>query len=148
MIDVKEVRDPMEEANAATAQVRKDLREKLAMNRKYGMLATDAFRDPAEMVTISADRFEELIRKTEIQRQDLFYYEEKLSRAYDFINTVALEWAERGQQIPTYEDMFRMSEILSWVEPPDIRRTRERVAAEKAKAKREKEGANNAEATD
>lgn len=144
MIDVKEAK----EANEATAQVRKELREKVQKNTAYGMCMADTFRDPAEMVTISADRFEKLVRVTERLNHELGEYEEKIRRAYEFIDVVAQEWAEKGKPIPQFEDMFRMSAILGWSEPREIRLTRERVFSEKEAAKREKEAANNGEATD
>ena len=148
MIDVKEAKDPMEEASEALRKYDEMVFKRMRENSVYGLAAPGTFRDPAEMVTISATRFESLIRASEIQKNEINDLREKLGKAWGFINTVAMEWAQRGQQIPTYEDMFRMSEILDWHEPDGIRRTRERIAAEKEAAKKEKEAANNGEAAD
>ena len=149
MIDVKEMR----EDNEATAKVREEVRKGWGgkaepLFRVGGPYEGGPFRDPAEIVTISADRFEQLIRSRERVNHELEEYEMKISRVLDFIGTVAQEWAEKGSCIPRYEDITRIADILEWKEPANIRIMREKALAEKMNLKREQEAANNGEATD
>lgn len=153
MIGVKETKEAQEARAAAPFRVNvpiesTDPMEKVLGNRDYGRLSETMFRDPAEMVTISADRFERLIRSTERVNQQLGEYEQKIGRAFEFIDVVAREWAEKGSPIPRYEDMSRMAEILGWKESYEIHDIRVTQRMIRDQAKKEKEAANNGEAAD
>lgn len=145
MIDVKE-------ANEATAQVREKVRKSWGTQeapfRINVPIESDTFRDSAEMVTLSANRFERLIRQNEDLQHRLTSCENLLNAISSFIDQEAMEYAKKGRELPSWEDVYKMAEIIHWTEPASVRFVRieaEQKAQEAQEAERIAKNAQEAE---